>query len=51
MAQSPSTPIAAYHLSQAGPIAPKLEGMLGLHPLRGFATPERSCGVGWRLLV
>ncbi len=51
MAQLPSSPIAAYHPSQVGPIASKLEGMLGLHPFHRFATPEWSYGVSWRLPV
>ncbi len=50
-AQLPFTPIAVYHPSQVGPIASKLEGMLGLHSFRGFVTPEWLCGVGWQLTV
>ncbi len=50
-AQSPSTPIAAYHPFSARPIVSKLEGRLRRGPLHVFAMSERSCGVERRLTV
>ena len=47
----PSTPIAAFHPSQARPIVSKLEGRLCRDPLHVFAMLERSYEVERRLPV